>query len=65
MSYKKLEIWKLSRQVVVDLHRMSMQLPKLNCMKQVAKFDDPQNQSDLILLKDMAGGDIRRILSDF
>ncbi len=28
MSYKKLEIWKLSRQVVVDIHRMSMQLPK-------------------------------------
>lgn len=28
MSYKNLEIWKLSRQIVVDIHRMSMQLPK-------------------------------------
>lgn len=28
MSYKKLEIWKLSRQLVIDIHRMSMQLPK-------------------------------------
>lgn len=28
MSYKKLEIWKLSRKVVIDIHRMSLQLPK-------------------------------------
>lgn len=28
MSYKNLEIWKLSREVVVDIHQMSMQLPK-------------------------------------
>jgi four helix bundle protein len=28
MSYKNLEIWKLSRQIVVDIHRMSLQLPK-------------------------------------
>lgn len=28
MSYKKLEIWKLSRTVVIDIHEMSMHLPK-------------------------------------
>lgn len=28
MSYKKLDIWKLSREVVIDIHEMSMKLPK-------------------------------------
>ena len=28
MSYRKLEIWELSREVVVGIHKMSLQLPK-------------------------------------
>lgn len=28
MSYKKLDIWKLSREVVIDIHKMSLKLPK-------------------------------------
>lgn len=28
MSYKKLEVWKLARKVSVDVHKMSMELPK-------------------------------------
>lgn len=28
MSYKNLEIWKLSREISIEIHAMSMQLPK-------------------------------------
>ena len=28
MSYKNLEIWQLSRELVVEIHRMSLSLPK-------------------------------------
>ena len=28
MSYKKLEIWQLAREVVIDIHKMSFSLPK-------------------------------------
>jgi len=28
MSYKSLEIWQLSREVVIDIHQMSLSLPK-------------------------------------
>jgi len=28
MSYKKLQIWTLSREVVIDVHEMSLNLPK-------------------------------------
>lgn len=28
MSYKKLEIWKLSKEVVILIHKMTMKLPK-------------------------------------
>ena len=28
MSYKKLDIWKRSNELVIDIHKMSLQLPK-------------------------------------
>lgn len=28
MSYKKLEIWQEAREIVIDIHKMSMSLPK-------------------------------------
>lgn len=28
MGYKKLEIWQLSRDIVIDIHKMSLMLPK-------------------------------------
>lgn len=28
MSYKNLEIWKMSREVVIEIHKMSLTLPK-------------------------------------
>lgn len=28
MGYKKLDIWKQSRELVIDIHRMSLRLPK-------------------------------------
>jgi len=27
MSYKKLEVWKLSRELTIDIHKMTLQLP--------------------------------------
>ena len=28
MSYKNLEIWKMAREVVIEIHKMSLALPK-------------------------------------
>jgi four helix bundle protein len=28
MSYKKLDIWQLAREIVIEIHKMSLQLPK-------------------------------------
>lgn len=28
MSYKNLDVWKLSREIVIDIHKMTMKLPK-------------------------------------
>jgi hypothetical protein len=28
MSYKKLAIWQLSREMVIEIHKMSLELPK-------------------------------------
>ena len=29
MSYKNLEIWRLAREIVIDIHRMTLKLPKI------------------------------------
>lgn len=29
MSYKKLEVWKLARKISIDIHKISLNLPKL------------------------------------
>ena len=34
MSYKKLEIWQLAREVVVEIHNMSLSLPKFELYEQ-------------------------------
>ena len=34
MSYRKLEIWKLSRELVIDIHKMSLQLPKFEMFEE-------------------------------
>lgn len=34
MSYKKLEIWQLAREVVVDIHKMTLALPKFEMFEE-------------------------------
>lgn len=34
MGYKKLEIWQLSREIVIDIHKMSLMLPKFEMFEE-------------------------------
>ncbi len=34
MSYKKLEVWQLSREVVIEIHKMSLTLPKFEMFEE-------------------------------
>lgn len=34
MSYRKLEIWQMSREIVIDIHKMSLQLPKFELFEE-------------------------------
>ena len=34
MNYKDLEIWKLSRELVIDIHKMSLALPKVEAFEE-------------------------------
>jgi four helix bundle protein len=34
MNYKDLEIWQLSREVVIELHKMSLELPKFEMFEE-------------------------------
>ncbi len=49
MNYKDLEIWQLSREVVIELHKMSLELQNLKCMKKAARSEDQVNQLNQIL----------------
>ncbi len=34
MSYKNLEIWKLAREIVIEVHEMSLALPKFEMFEE-------------------------------
>ena len=34
MNYKDLEIWQLAREVVIEIHKMSLNLPKLEMFEE-------------------------------
>lgn len=38
MSYKKLEIWTLSRELVIEIHEMSLHLPKFELWEEGAQI---------------------------
>ena len=40
MSYKNLEIWKLSRDMVIEVHQMSLSLPKFEQFEKRNKYED-------------------------
>jgi four helix bundle protein len=37
MSYKKLDIWLLARELVIDIHKMSLSLPKFEEAQQIRR----------------------------
>ena len=38
MSYKKLEIWQLANQLVIDIHKMSLKLPKFELYEEASQI---------------------------
>ena len=38
MSYKNLEIWKLSEEIVIEIHKMSLKLPKFEMYEEGAQI---------------------------
>ena len=38
MGYKKLEIWQLSREIVIEIHKMSLMLPKFEMYEEGAQI---------------------------
>ncbi len=34
MSYRKLEVWQVSREIIVEIHKMSLQLPKFELFEE-------------------------------
>ncbi len=59
MSYKNLDIWKLAREVTIEVHAMSLMLPKLKYLKKDNKLEGQVKVSGLILLKVMVEEIIR------
>lgn len=38
MNYKDLEIWKLSKEIVIEVHKMSLNLPKFETYEEASKI---------------------------
>jgi len=37
MNYKDLEIWTLARELVIDIHKMSLGLPKIEALRKASR----------------------------
>lgn len=38
MNYKNLDIWQLSREVIIEIHKMSLELPKFEMYEEGSKI---------------------------
>ena len=56
MSYKNLEIWKMAREVVIEIHKMSLSLPKFEQYEEEQKSGDQAITESSILM--VASADI-------
>jgi len=65
MSYRDLEIWKLARETVITIHKMTLQLSKFEFFEEGARSGNHQKQPSPQSSRDMAGEDINRIGSNF
>jgi four helix bundle protein len=62
MSYKNLEIWKLAREVVIEIHHMSLKLPK---MEQFEEGQQIRRSSKTVKSTIVEGYGRRRCKADF
>ena len=62
MSYKNLEIWKLSRDMVIEVHQMSLSLPKFEQFEEAQQIRRSSKGIKVVLLKAMVEEDIKLIL---
>ena len=52
MSYKKLEIWILAGEVVLDIHEMTLHLPKFEMYEEGSQIRKSSKNVRQLLLKD-------------
>ncbi len=62
MSYKKLEIWQLARELSIEIHKMTLHFQNLNSLKKLSKSEGRQKQLEVVLWKDMAEEGIKQTL---
>lgn len=53
MSYEKLQIWVIAREVVIEVHDMTMKLPKFEMYEEGSQIRRSSKQQKLLLLKAM------------
>lgn len=62
MNYKDLEIWKLSRELVIDIHKMTLGLPKIEAFEEGQQIRRSMKSVKSAIVEGYADGDIKMIL---
>jgi four helix bundle protein len=62
MSYKDLEIWKMARQVVIEIHKMSLSLPKFEQFEEAQQIRRSSKTGESCIVE---GYGRRRYKADF
>lgn len=64
-SYRELAIYKESKQLAIEIHKMSLLLPKLELYEEGSQIRRSSKAIQVQLLKDMEEEDINRTSSSF
>ena len=62
MNYKDLEVWRIARELSIEIHKMTLTLPKFEMYEEGNQIRRSQNQFVLILLRVMVEEDIKMSL---
>lgn len=62
MSYKKLEIWQLARELTLEIHKMSLVLPKFEQFEEAQQIRRSIKTVRSCIVEEYGRDDIKRIL---
>ncbi len=65
MSYKKLQVWQLARELSIEIHKMSLDLPRFELYETGSQIRRSSKSIRSNIVEGMADGNLKKTISVF